>query len=557
MPQAPTQIFYDPETGKPVAKKFYNPDTGEIVPEVSTGGPSAPVGPGAGSRFGQSLWKQINPLAAVEGMYQMVAHPADTAAMITTQSILKGQEAMQAGSEGRKADAATAAVGALPFVGAPLETGIQQVRQGDYAGAAGTATGLALPFLRPLKAARVGALAGFRKVAPNLATRAATQIEKIAGEKVAKVMSPEVGANKVRLGNQAERVAPEMLSRNLTDVWSREGLHDNVQAGLARARQKLDDAADARPGWKSYSTDEVIAALEKKRAEVQAEAIDASKWPRALDKDGVPVTEPYGKTQTPAPIRARITAINRAIDEVRGLGPTARYDALRRIRAGHDEGAKPVYSPAVTPDYVKNKSAQMGEADVTGALREFLAQKDPATAAANAEFSLFKKANDVLEATREMERTRPSRGGKIMSRVAGAIAGSKVAGLLGAVGGYAIAPAVEVSVGMGMTKTLKIATNLDQLAKAIRSGSPSRVRWTAGQLKRSLAQAGVQVSNLKGGNEPPYPPMDLTPSHEPTQPPAAEPPIPRVLQGAGAGRHTLSDGSVWEKTADGSIRRVQ
>jgi hypothetical protein len=178
-----------------------------------------------------------------------------------------------------------------------------------------------------------------------------------------------------------------------------------------------------------------------------------------------------------------------------------RYEALRKLRAGWDVEAKAQYSPAVTPDYVKNTSKQRGAADVTGALREYLASKDPQTAVANAEFSFFKRADNVLKAVEEVERARPTVGRKIMSRVAGSIAGSQVAGLMGAITGYALAPAVQASVGMGMTTKLKLATGMKNLATAIRSGNPGGVDFYARQLRRTLAQAGVQVANMQNEAE--------------------------------------------------------
>ena len=97
----------------------------------------------------------------------------------------------------------------------------------------------------------------------------------------------------------------------------------------------------------------------------------------------------------------------------------------------------------------------------------------------------------------EVERARPNVGRKIMSRVAGSIAGSQVAGLMGAIAGYALAPAAQASIGMGMTTKLKLGTSMKNLASAIRSGNANGVDFYARQLRRTLAQAGIQVENLK------------------------------------------------------------
>jgi hypothetical protein len=271
-----------------------------------------------------------------------------------------------------------------------------------------------------------------------------------------------------------------------------------VKVGLEAAKQQLNDAIAARPSWRDYPTKPIIDALEAKKAEIQSTPIEASRWPRRVDPEtNAPVTEPYGETATAQPIEARVQRLNSAIEELKGLGPSVRFEQLRKLRAGWDPEAKAVYSSAVTPEYIKNKSAQLGAADVTGTIREHLAGLDEGTAKANAEFHLFKTMDDVLEATKEVERVRPSTGRKIVSRMTGAVVGSKVAGLVGAMAGYVLAPAAEVSIGMGVTYKLKLAAQAQKLASAIRSGNAGSVNFYSNQLRRSLAQVGVQVENLK------------------------------------------------------------
>lgn len=522
--------------------------------------------PSAARRFASSAYHQVDPIAAVQGLYEMFTSPVKTAGMIGTNSAMKGVEAYQAGKEGRVGDAVTSAIGAVPFIGPPVETAIQQAREGDYAGSLGTAVGAAIPFTRPLRTAKAGVTATARAVAPRAAEKVASRVEKIGAAKTVEAMAPTVGQNKTRIGNDAAKVAPELMERGLTNVWSREGLHDNVKVGLDNAGKMLDDAADARPSWKDFETSDVIAALEAKKAEIQSEAIVASKWPRRIDPETKqPVTEPYGRTQTPAPIQQRIRMIDSAITQLKHLGPSVRYEALRRLRAGYDVEAKAKYSGAVTPEYIKNVSRQEGAADVTGALREYLADKDPVTAAANGEYHLFKSADKILRATEEVERVRPKVGRKIMSRVAGSIAGSQIAGLAGAMIGYAAAPAAEVSIGMGMTSKLKMATQAQRLADAIRGQNAGAVSFYYHQLRRSLAQAGVQVEHLKEKDQRPYDsPIARAESGpsltSPTAPPKPETPqadIPSTLQGAKPGTYTLKNGTVWKVDAAGGVTQLK
>src|SRR5207247_10371873 len=121
-------------------------------------------------------------------------------------------------------------------------------------------------------------------------------------------------------------------------------------------------------------------------------------------------TGPLGADVVPGPNAARVAVIDQAVDELRQLGPEARYEPIRRIRQAYDSQAKTVYSPSVTADYLKAHGGKLGAADGTGTLREGLARWDPKTAAANSQYSLYRTANDVLEATAEVERTRPKVG---------------------------------------------------------------------------------------------------------------------------------------------------
>lgn len=472
-----------------------------------------PQPPGAVERFAQSAWDQLNPITAVKGLWQAAMHPIDTVIDAGNASFAKRDQAITQAQAGQWGDALVSTVGSAPLIGQPIELGINQARAGDYAGALGTAVGLAVPYTRPLKMLGRGSIALGNAMIPQRMAAASSRLRGIAESTLAEVMSPTVGANKVRIANDAAKVAPVILERNMANVWSREGLHDNVRVGLTRAATALDDAADARQSWKSYPTKDVVDALETAKRDVQGEAIQASKWPRTVDPDtGLPITEPYGQNATPHPVRQQVANIDHAIAEVKALGETATYDALRKIRSGWDKEAGTVYSSAVTPEYIKNVSGQMGAADVTGVIREYLAGQDPVTAVANLEYSLMRRADRVLQAVAEVERARPNRGGRIMSRVSASLVGSQVAGLMGAIVGYFVAPAAEVSIGMGMTPKLKLlARPMQQLSDAIRAGHVSGIDFYSRQIRRTLAQAGIMIENQKDPNN------VMMPSHAPTR----------------------------------------
>lgn len=209
---------------------------------------------------------------------------------------------------------------------------------------------------------------------------------------------------------------------------------------------------------------------------------------------------PLGRNVVPAPNSARVAMIDQAIADIKRLGPVARYEPIRTLRQAYDEPAKAVYSPAVTPDFLKAKGSANGAADVTGVLREALAKWDPETAQANAQYSLYRSADDVLKATAEVERTRPKVGRQIIARMTGTILGGQQAGLAGAAVGYVAGPIVDSALASGMTTQLKTAALMQRLATAIRKGDVGFVNSLTSQIKRLGATAGASL-NATNPNE--------------------------------------------------------
>jgi len=477
---------------------------GEMVPLSAMG------------RFTSSAWQNLNPVTMVSGLAEAVWNPWQTTKAIARNSaknygLAKEEEAKRIAAGGilPSGPELEHSLGAIPLFGPAFQEVAEKVNEGDYAGAAGSATGLAVPYMRPFKtAARAFSPVAHIILGGERAEHAANVISKIAQNKAVEVMAPQVGSNKARFGKEASKLAQTLMDRGLSSKWSREGFHKAVIDALDEASLKLDEAADARP-VRTYSTKEILDALEAKKAQIQSQPLDATKATRTFDKrymgDPKGIVEPFGTATNAPTLDPRVAQIDEAIARFKTLGEDVSYEAVRKLRAGYDLEARAFYHPSTTQDYIRNMSRQSGAADVTGALREFLAGKDPVTAKANAEWSLLRRAKDVLDATEEVERSRPKAGRRIMSRVAGSVAGSEIAGLAGAMAGWLLAPAADVSIGMGVTTKLKWANTLDAVAKAIRAGNQPAVNFYAGQMQRTLAQAGVLVQRgVNEGMEKPY-----------------------------------------------------
>jgi hypothetical protein len=430
-------------------------------------------------RFVGGVAEVLNPVEIAKGVYQTARHPIDTVAALSAAQTAEAdkareiaQSAQGIGDYSRAAGHAVAA--ALPILGPIAAQAGERIGAGDIAGGLGMATGLLAPMGAP--AAARGAARVARAV-----PAVSEMLEGGAAARVADVMAPKVGANKVRFGNMAEKVAPVLAKELAGDgaPITRTGFHQQIGAKLAEAEQALDAAADARLQTRTFSVKDILSGLEAKRAELTAKAVGR------------------GKDVVPAPNAARVAVIDRAIKEIRQVrGPFVQYEPIRTMRQAYDGPAKAIYSPAVTPDFLKAKGHALGSADVASVLREELAKWDPQTAEANARYSLYRTADDVLSATAEVERTRPKVGRQIMARLTGAVIGGEAGGAPGAVAGYVFGPAVDAALTSGFTTQLKTAALMQRLATAIRSGDVGRVHSLTATLKRAGVPAAAQVGRL-------------------------------------------------------------
>jgi hypothetical protein len=453
-------------------------------------------------RFASNLGEMINPVPMVKGVAQAIAHPIDTATGLLDQHVQQFAKSGDAFRQSRYSEAvghgAAAVVPILgPYVANTAEQIGEQAGHGDYAGAAGKFVGILAPALAPA-AIRTGARAA--RVLPDAVAEAA---EAGAARRITDVMAPKVGANKVRFGGMAEEVAPDVAKDLATEgaPWTREGLQTHVATKLAESEAALDAASDTRLHARTFKTQPLIDDLLKKRGELTAESVDASVAPKPVPgagpylraKLGGGPTGPLGADVVPAPNAPRAAVIDQAIEELRKLGPEARYEPIRRVRQAYDSQAKAVYSPSITADYLKAQGAKLGAADVTGTLRDGLARWDPQTAAANSQYSLYRTANDVLEATAEVERTRPKLGRAIMTRLTTTMAGEQAAAVPGAVAGFVLGPVVDSAMASGITTQLKTARLLTRLASAIRGGQVGPVDHLTRQLKALAPSAAAAV----------------------------------------------------------------
>lgn len=226
--------------------------------------------------------------------------------------------------------------------------------------------------------------------------------------------------------------------------------------------------------------------------------------PDAVSKPQLPIegffempSGKLGESIIPEPSRPRANAIIQALKEVRALGPAAPYESLRKIRQAWDEPANAVYN-ALSPDFVNSKLAAKGAADVTGTLREVLSFADENTAKANKNYSFWKKTNDVLDYTEELERVRPKVGRRIAARFAGGAAGGAYGGLKGMALGAILGPVIESSLSAGQGFKILLARGMDDLARALKNNDVEQSVHTLKRL-RALAVSATAASQAQQG----------------------------------------------------------
>lgn len=429
------------------------------------------------SRFGESAWEMVNPVNVISGVAQSVAHPIQTVRGMADERGRLAEEAGQAFREGRylRGAAKAAAYTMPPIVSSVADQAIMQALEGDVAGGAGTVAGFGALVAGP-EAVGAARGAGLRTAAGTSAgQRLGRWAQRSAENRLTSVMVPEVGANKVRFGVQAARVAPDVLQEPAArGAWTFKGLKNRVESLYAKAEADL-DAAHQNPQLASqvFNTPQVIRDLKAARQRYIAETAKAK---------GIPSP---GQSIVPGPNRNTVRVLNQMISELEQVAGKkhglARFEAIRRIRESWDKVAKVKYNPSLTQDYMRLTGEAQGAYIGTSVLRDWLAKWSPETAKANASYKLWRTAKDVMDAVEEVERVRPSRRHGVEAAV-GALPGVAQGDVFQAMMGAVVLPAIDAAIYSGVTVQPRLAGLLSDLATAIRTGNTTRVQSLSGRI---------------------------------------------------------------------------
>lgn len=109
--------------------------------------------------FGSALWKQISPIAAVQGAAQLTAHPIESLkndAAMRTEVYKNAEEAFKKGNYAE--GAAHLLHAAIPFLGPQMDAAANDFMQGKIASGLGISTGIGLALAGPKAVADTGVI---------------------------------------------------------------------------------------------------------------------------------------------------------------------------------------------------------------------------------------------------------------------------------------------------------------------------------------------------------------------------------------------------------------
>ena len=415
--------------------------------------------------FASHVLAQVNPVTAVTALAHAALHPVDTVHQLTAAQQAVWDKAKASYQKGDYADAAVHALNSVvPLFGPSLDAVAEHVSKGELAAGFGDAAGMALALAAPEVAGGIGRGAG--------ALMDPDALESAAGERLAQTISPSGSSKEIRtLGKQAARVGPQVLGG--TSAITPSGLADQIGQQFANASDKLDAAYDAIPKNRGYSPNPLISRLQRATDDLRVQG--------------------SGGSVIPTPDVPRAAAIQQAMAEVQALGPFSNTENFAKLRDAWSQQAKPVYAPVLDPNAAQlAQSASKGWADARAELQGFLTDRHPELKPLNADYSVWKTANDVVQAAADRERVRPTVGRNMLASGVGSLIGSGVgAGPLVAGVGGALAPLVErgLSGTVGPAFKLTIARLQTNLADALRTGDFPKAQLLTQTLRPLLVAA--------------------------------------------------------------------
>ena len=189
-----------------------------------------------------------HPVEAFKGLLKLAADPMGAANDMGMQTVRGLQDAIVKYRAHDTQGAIRSATGAIPFVGPSLQRGQDQPKSGQYAGAAGTATGLIAPMFTG-EAIDLAKKAG-PAVEAAMSARAGRAAETLSAQQMADVLKavPAAPSSPYNPGDLA-RAKPYLDAEHATSpIASVENLRDAADSSITQIEEHVHQAIAANPG---------------------------------------------------------------------------------------------------------------------------------------------------------------------------------------------------------------------------------------------------------------------------------------------------------------------
>jgi hypothetical protein len=433
----------------------------------------APQGDGPVTRFVSNLAEQVNPVAAVKGVWNalpipqamggsgVIEGPLNTAKGIISASNdqrVKAHEAMDRGDYGEMAARSVAA--AIPILGPAAADAGDQIASGDIAGGLGKTLGLVAPI----------AASGVMRRAPANAAVKADALEREAVQQVAqKVLAPK----NPKYQPLAQNAAQELLKRGVQG--DRTALQQWADDLVADADTRIDDVIQSYPKTATLKTQPIL------------DELDASMAKLSFAGPGGVQVNPANAAQYDELAKLREFVANR--------GPDMTFDDMRRMRIQLDRASKESGAFAKAAGDRSLSAAEQATLDAADAIRRQIAAERPELANPNADMSLGLAVRDILDPVKGRPAQPPSAttGATGGLHTTGAILGATMKGPLQPIAafiGSKVIPALREA-QVSPENQLRLAQDKYKLAQALKAGQ-------AGKAQGILRVIGSYVPALSG-----------------------------------------------------------
>lgn len=443
--------------------------------------PPADLGSPTG-RFLSNAGAMLNPLTAIQGLYQAVRHPLDTATAIGQAQLGQGRQAIDAAKQGRYSEMAGHGLAALlPLVGPAAAAVGEQIGSGDIAGGLGAGTGLLATIEAPaaVRAARKAAAPALEAIGGKLAASADADV------------TTALNPTRHRTKAKTERIAPDVRKRGIT------GDIEEVKTLAKDQRKAVGENID-------------LELMKRANVPVEVQSVkDALLREEATTHNLVKQPDGTTKKVVHNPRKqAQIDKVKAILNEYGDSMTTEQAVALRQTwddvvarAGGYDEKAGNQFG--VTLDDATEAGVKR---PIARALRKELAKANPDLATINQEFKFWADLDDVASATKTRQVGQKRNLTKqIVRGGAMAAAGAGGGGVTGAVVAGEAASRLEALFGSAKWK-LASAQLKTKLADALASGDQDRIAAAIGRIT-----ATVNATTPRGSQ------TGLVPASEPRQ----------------------------------------